>query len=217
MSKLSELPYKAQVGIVVVLAVAITAALYFFFYKTVDDQNRASLLRLSQKNAENAQLKPYADKLVEMDRQIASLKQQLEIQKRIVPDEKEAPRFMHLMQDTAAQAGIEIRRYTAKPTTSKEFFTEVPFEMELDGPYYALLKFFEKSKGLERIINVSGLQMANLARGSEVKAKRKYQYAPTESVVAVCTATTFFSHDASSQPASAAAPAAPAAPAPVKK
>jgi len=40
------------------------------------------------------------------------------------------------------KAGIEIRRYTAKPVSTREFYTEVPFEVELDGPYYSVLNFF---------------------------------------------------------------------------
>jgi hypothetical protein len=38
--------------------------------------------------------------------------------------------------------------------------------------------------------------VATPKKGSEAKVKHTYQYAPNESVVATCTATTFFSHDA---------------------
>jgi Tfp pilus assembly protein PilO len=31
----------------------------------------------------------------------------------------------------------------------------VPFEMELDGPYYSMLNFFDRVGKLERIVNVS--------------------------------------------------------------
>jgi hypothetical protein len=48
---------------------------------------------------------------------------------------------------------------------------------------------------LERIVNISGLLVANTKNPSAAKAKHTYQYAPNESVVATFTATTFFSHD----------------------
>ncbi|MBV8205187.1 MAG: type 4a pilus biogenesis protein PilO, partial [Acidobacteria bacterium] len=129
-------------------------------------------------------------------RQIAMLQEQLEIQKRIVPDEKEADQFMRLMQDTAALAGIEVRRYTAKPAAAKEFFTEAPFEVELDGSYYNMLAFFERVGKLERIINVGELKIASVKNASAAGARKQYEYAPSETVAATCTATTFFSHDA---------------------
>jgi type IV pilus assembly protein PilO len=216
MTKFSEMPFKAQLGIIVVVAVLITGALYYFYYKSVADANGVAEKKLAAKKQENAQLRPYRDKLLDLDRQIASLKQQIENQKLIVPDEKEAPQFIHMVQNEAAKAGIEIRRYTAKGTTSKEFYTEVPFELELDGPYYSMLNFFERTTHLERIINISSLQVASIARGSEIKTKKKYQYAPGESVVAMCTATTFYSRDASKS-APAAAPAATPAGTPVRR
>ena len=112
---------------------------------------------------------------------------------------------MKMIDAEALKAGVELRRYTALPVTSKEFYSEVPFEVELDGPYYSMLSFFDQVSKLERIVNVSNLLVANTKKGSEAKAKHQYQYAPNESVVATCTATTFFSHD--TMPAAAPATA----------
>jgi type IV pilus assembly protein PilO len=206
MTKLSEMPAKAQLALVVVLAALVTAGAYYFVMKDLQEANKRDRLALQAKKAENDQLRPYETKLQELNQQIELLKQQLAIQARIVPDEKEAEEFMHLMQGTASAAGIEIRRYTAKPTATREFYTEVPFEMDVDGPYYSMLRFFERVGKLERIINIGGLQMAGL-KSDKSPVKKRYQYAPEESVVANCTATTFFSHDAPAAPAPAPAAA----------
>jgi hypothetical protein len=58
---------------------------------------------------------------------------------------------------------------------------------------------------LERIVNISGLLVSTTKNPSGAKTKKTYQYAPNESVVATCTATTFYSHDL--QAAAAAAKA----------
>jgi type IV pilus assembly protein PilO len=150
---------------------------------------------LTAKLQENAQLAPYRTKLADIDRQIANLKQQLDIEQRIVPDQKEVDGFMRMLDAEALKAGVILRRYTALPVSNKEFYSEVPFEVELDGPYFSMLTFFDQVSKLERIVNVSGLLVANTKKPSEAKAKHMYQYDPNESVVATCTATTFFSHD----------------------
>jgi type IV pilus assembly protein PilO len=199
MAKFSEMSKVAKVGLVLALIVCVTVALYFVFYKEFADQNSVNRSKLEAKKKDIQTLLPYEKNMPELLRQIESLKAQLEISQRIVPDEKEADQFMHVMQNTASGAGIEIRRYTSKPNATREFYTEVPFEMELDGPYYSVLNFFEKVGRLERIINVSNLQLASLKSGDS-KAKHNYQYAPTETVVGSCTATTFFSHDLVQQP-----------------
>ena len=192
MSKLSEMGFKGQLVLLLLLAAALTGALYFAFYKTMADANHAQQLKLQAKMADIRSLRPYENKLADMNRQIDDLKQQLERMQRIVPDEKDADQFMHMIQSTAADSGIEIRRYTAKPAATREFYTEVPFDLELDGPYYRMLEFFQKVAKLERIINVTNLQVGALKVG-EVKTKKTYPYAPGESVVATCTASTFFS------------------------
>ena len=110
------------------------------------DQAQAAL---EVKLRENAELESYAPKLKDMERQLANLKQQLEIERRIVPDEKEVDGFIKMMDAEALKAGIEIRRYTAKPVSTREFYTEVPFEIELDGPYYSVLNFFDRVGKLE--------------------------------------------------------------------
>ena len=214
MDNFNEMSGIKQWASVVGVAALLTGALYFTLFKTQREANATAQAALDAKLRENAELESYRPKLVDIERQLASLKQQLEIERKIVPDEKEVPGFMKMMNAEAMKAGIELRRYTARPTAAKEYYTEVPFEMELDGPYYSMLNFFDKVGKLERIVNVSGLMVANTKRPTEAKAKHTYQYAPNESVVATCTATTFYSHDLA-PPASA--PGKPGQPAAAKK
>lgn len=195
MDNFSEMSALKQWAAVLVIGVLVSAALYFTVFKGQREENAAAQTTLDAKVRENAELESYRPKLDEMERQLASLKQQLEIERRIVPDEKEIDNFMRMLDAEAMKAGIELRRYTAKPASAKDFYTEVPFEVELDGPYYSMLNFFDRVGKLERIINVSGLLMATVKKPSDAKAKHTYQYAANESVVATCTATTFFSHD----------------------
>ncbi|MFZ0201536.1 MAG: type 4a pilus biogenesis protein PilO [Candidatus Sulfotelmatobacter sp.] len=186
----------------------VTAALYFTMYKNQSDKNAAAEHALQDKVRENNELESYRPKLKDMERQVANLKQQLEIEARIVPDEKQVDSFIETMDGEAVKAGVELRRYTAKPIATKEYYSELPFDMELDGPYYSMLNFFDRVGKLERIVNVTGLLVSNTKNPSGAKAKHTYQYAPNESVVATFIATTFFSHDL--EPAGAAPGTKPA-------
>jgi type IV pilus assembly protein PilO len=195
MGNFSELSGLKQWAALVLGAALITAALHFTLFKSQRAANDQSQTTLESKLRENAELESYAPKLKDLERQLANLKQQLEIERKIVPDEKEVDGFIKMLDAEAMKAGIEIRRYTAKPVATREFYTEMPFEIELDGPYYSVLNFFDRVGKLERIVNMSGLLIANTKRGSDAKTKHTYQYASNESIVATCEATTFFSHD----------------------
>jgi type IV pilus assembly protein PilO len=200
MASWSEMPVRNKLLVIIVAAVGISAALYFFYYKPIIDENEKTAKQVASLNAENDSLRPYESKLKDLDVQIGNLTQQLEQMKQIVPDEKEADNFIRMVSATANSAGVEVRSYVTKPVNQKEFFVEAPFDIELDGPYYSVLSFFDKLSKLERIINVSNLQMATVKKTSDAKVKHTYAYQPSETVVASCTATTFFSHETSFVP-----------------
>jgi type IV pilus assembly protein PilO len=216
MANFGDISEVKQWGLALGGVVLVCAALFFTYFKTQRTANETAQSALTAKTEENAKLEPYRTKLADIDRQIANLKQQLEIERRIVPDDKEVDGFIKMLDAEAVKAGIELRRFTSKPTSNKEFYTEVPFEIELDGSYYSMVNFFDHVSKLERIVTVSDLLVANTKKGSDAKAKHAYQYAPNESVVATCTATTFFSHDNASVAPAKAAGTAPAASAAVK-
>lgn len=207
MANFSELSGLKQWGVVLAGGAVVTAALFFTVFKSQSEKNTAAQHALEDKIRENNELESYRPKLKQIEQQLAELKQQLEIEARIVPNEKQVDGFITMLDGEAQKAGVELRRYTAKPTNSKEYYTEVPFDIELDGPYYSMLNFFDRVGKLERIVNVNGLLVASTKNPTGAKAKHTYQYAPNESVVATCTATTFFSHDVT--PAAAGAGAKP--------
>ncbi len=192
---LGELTGAKLLGVLVLVAAIGTGALYYTVFKSQRDENAAAQIKLKAKLRENAELEAYRPKLADIERQLASLKQQLEIERRIVPDEKEVDNFMRMVNGEARKAGVEIRRYTSRPYVAKEFYTEVPFEVEFDGPYYSMLGFFDRLGKVERIVNVANLLVASTRKPTDAKAKHAYQYAPGESVVATCLTTTYFSHD----------------------
>ena len=195
MANFSEMSGIKQWAVVVGAVVLVTAALYMVVYKSQHDANTTAQQNLDAKLRENRELEAYQPKLAEIERQLANLKLQLEIERKIVPDVKEVDNFMRMLDMEAVKSGVEIRRYTARPVSQRDFYSEVPFELELDGPYYSMLNFFDRVGKLERIVNVSGLLVASTRKPADAKTKKTYQYAPNESVVATCVATTFFSHD----------------------
>jgi type IV pilus assembly protein PilO len=203
MEKFNQLPAMARLAVFVVLAVAVGAVGWYVYPGLSDeiDKIAADQKVLDAKKADNAKLKPFEGKLNELEKDIANLQVQMERQKKIVPDEKSADEFIREMQKAAAEAGIELRSYASKPVTQRDYYVEVPFTIELDGPFYSVVNFFERVSTMERIVNIDGLKMGSLTstRGGSV-TQRKFDYAPTESVAVQCTATTFFRRE-QAQPA----------------
>ncbi len=203
MANFSEMSGIKQWATVLAGGAIVTAALYFTMFKSQDASNAAAQHALEDKIRENNELESYRPKLKQMEQQVAELKQQLEIEQRIVPDEKQVNGFIEMLDGEAQKAGVELRRYLAKDTKTMQYYTEVPFDIEADGRYYDVLSFFDRVSKLERIVNVSGLLVSSTRNPSGARVKHTYQYAPNESIIASFTATTYFSHDL--QPSGAAA------------
>src|SRR5580698_167406 len=140
----NELSGIKQWGAVLAGGALITTALYFTIFKAQSDKNAVAQHAVEIKVRENNELESYRPKLKDMELQLANLKQQLDIERRIVPDEKAEDAFIESMNAEAQKAGVELRRYVAMPVSTKEYYNEVPFELELDGPYYSMLGFFDR-------------------------------------------------------------------------
>jgi type IV pilus assembly protein PilO len=207
MAKFGEMSFAARLGILLLAALIVGVAYYYVYLNPQIQANDQISTKIADKTRENEQLRQFEPKLADLNRQMAILQQQVEIQKKIVPDDKDADQFIRLLHDTASTSGIEIRRYAAMPVANHEFYSDVPFAIDIDGPYYSVLNFFQRVSELERIVNIDNLQMTNTKTTGPAKVKTAYAYAPGETVVASCTATTFFSHEQEAQ-----APAAPARP-----
>jgi type IV pilus assembly protein PilO len=195
MAKIDELSLPAKLGILFGLGLVAGVGFYFYSMAPLYEEIKQLQVKVADKKAENARLREFEPKLAELNKQIAQLENQLVEAKKIVPDEKDADQFIKLLHDTASIAGIEIRRYTAMPVSNQQYYSEVPFQIDIDGPYYSVLNFFDRMAKVERIVNIGNLQVSNLKNTSAAKVKTTYSYAPGETVVASCTASTFFSHD----------------------
>ena len=205
----SEIEPKYKLLAVVGALVIGGGTVWFTLIRPIDQMNQADRLALAGKRAEIAQLRPYQQRILQLTREVDSLQQQLELQRKIVPEEKQVDSFIRGVQTEARSAGIEIRRYTVLPVVTREFYSEAPVELELDGPYFGVVQFYERVAKMERLVNVSGLQMATIKTPAQAKAKKVYQYAPKETVAATCVATVFFNPPQPVAPAPAQKPGAP--------
>ncbi len=205
MASWSEIEPKYKFGVLSLGCVLIAAGVWYAVVRPMEQVNRDDIAALQGKKTEIAQLMPFQARITQLNKEIENYRQQIEQQKQIVPEDKQVDGFIRMVQAQAHSSGIELRRFTAMPVVMRDFYSEVPFEIEIDGPYFAVVRFFEQIGKMERLVSVSGLNMSNVKNPSQAKAKKSYSYASGESVVATCTTSAFFSSKA--QPPAPAEPA----------
>jgi len=198
---LTKLPWYAQIGAFVALAITGCGIFYYYYEMPVKADMVARQTQLvSLRNDVNKGLTT-AKKLPEFRSQVTDLEGRLANLKAILPEEKDAADLLNRMQTVAAQSNMTIKGFKPAPTVTKQLHAEWPITLELEGTYHNLALFFDRVGKFTRIVNISGL---------DVRGKDKPDAGAT--ITATCVATTFVLLDkpAPAKPG-AARPASPPA------
>jgi type IV pilus assembly protein PilO len=201
-----EAPWYIQALVFVALAIVLLAAGEYTPGLPVA-QARTQLqdvrTQASKLNQEVSALQVYERRYTEFVQEMNALNKQLDTLKAIVPEGKEVDDFMRLLQGAASASGVSVRHLTAQAVVAREYHYEMPFSIEVDGPYFSIVDFFARLSRLSRIINVGDLAFNGLGDG-----KTKYPVRANTSVTGSCTVTTFFTMPSEAEPAPAVQPTA---------
>ena len=199
---LNKVPWYAQVGLFVALAIAGVAAFHYLYAVPAEKALDVQRQRLAALRVDINQGMAIARQLPQFRAQVADLEGRLEGLKAILPDEKDFGELLRNLQTLAVQSNLSIRLFKPAPVVTKPLHAEWPINIELDGTYHNLGLFFDRISRFSRIINVG-----NVA----VKAKDKPDQ--NTSISVACVATTFVLLDGAKAPAAPAAAPAGAKPA----
>jgi type IV pilus assembly protein PilO len=197
---LTKLPWYAQVGAFVALAVGACGAFYYYIEIPAKAEMVARQTQLVTLKADITTGLTTAKKLPEFRAQVTELEGRLANLKAILPEEKDAADLLNRMQTVAAQSNMIIKGFKPSPTVTKQLHAEWPISLELEGTYHNLALFFDRVGKFTRIVNISGL---------DVRGKDRSDAAMT--ITASCVATTFVLLDKPTPAKPGAKPATPAA------
>jgi len=198
---LTKLPWYAQVGAFVALAVAGCGIFYYYYEAPVRADLASRRTQLDALHADITKGQTTAKKLPEFKQQVGDLEARLANLKAILPEEKDAADLLNRMQTVAAQSSMTIKEFKPSPTVTKTLHAEWPITLELEGTYHNLAIFFDRVGKFTRIVNITGL---------DVKGHDKTE--GTNTINATCIATTFVLLDKPAQaPAGRGAVPPPAA------
>jgi len=84
---------------------------------------------------------------------------------RILPARRNTPDLLRRIRSLAEQGDFSLTRFTPGNLTDKEFFSEWPIGISVDGTYHNLALFFDRISRFSRIINIEDLTIGALASG----------------------------------------------------
>lgn len=158
-SALSRLPALAKVGITGALLVLVAVAYYVLFYgdlarSITAEETRAGQLTTQLDSAKDAELE-YQKAVAELaDRE----QRQRELNK-VLPTDSNTANFLGSIQNVAHITGVKFVSYSWRQEQKDKYYSRIPMEIEIDGKYHQIAKFFYQVGQLDRIINMENIKI----------------------------------------------------------
>jgi type IV pilus assembly protein PilO len=76
-----------------------------------------------------------------------------------LPEGREIADLLSNIAASARAVGLDLTLFRQKPENYSEFYADVPVQMEMRGTYHELAAFMDRVKRLDRIVNVSDIQL----------------------------------------------------------
>ncbi len=156
---LSRLPLAGQLGVSILIAALLCGVFYYVWYSDALETEKKQEARLADLQKQIRALEATANKLPEFQREVQALEARLETLKRILPPEKEMPDLMRRVQYLAAQSSLQIRKFNPAPPAQKDFYLEVPINLDVDGTYHNLGAFLDRISRMSRLVNMGNVKI----------------------------------------------------------
>jgi type IV pilus assembly protein PilO len=105
------------------------------------------------------EVRSVAANMDKFEAEIAELEKRFKIALRQLPDSKELPVLLTDVTSLGKNAGLEFRAFRPQAEVKRDFYAEVPIEVEFTGHYHDIAQFFDRVAKLPRIVNVAQLTM----------------------------------------------------------
>ena len=157
---LNKLPWKAQVGVFLAVAVAAVGGFYWYCVQAGAGRDGAAAdeARRACRSTSTRAWRP-RDSCRSSGGRSTELQARLDSLRAVLPEEKDVSDLLRRLQTLATQSNLQIKGFKPAPIVTKQTHAEWPIKLELDGTYHNLGLFFDRVSKFPRIINVSGMHI----------------------------------------------------------
>jgi len=121
-----------------------------------------------------------AKRLQAFQKEVAQMERTLRMTTASLPDEKDPSDVLNVLHELAVDSAIDLSAFAPKDITTKPQYAEWPIELNLEGGYHQIGRFFDRIASMSRLMSVAELHL-----------KTKTTPGGRGTVTASCIATTF--------------------------
>ena len=174
---------QVQKSIIIVILLAITGYVYFFtsflpfFFHPMKSRIDSLTSEYEKMSAELEKARKTVGNLARLEEEYNRLHEKWVAAQSLLPQEKEVAELLRKVTRVGNQAGVDFLLFEPQSPIQREFISENPVRVTVQGEYHELGIFLSKVANLDRIINVSNLHVKpieNKGRSKKGKVNRSY-------------------------------------------
>jgi type IV pilus assembly protein PilO len=154
-----ELKYK------IAIAVGLLLLPIILFYFVIFQPNNEKITGLTKQQQGLEQQLQVVRKTIQdrskLQRELNDVKTVFEETSKLLPKDKEIPKLLSDISSLGRNAGLDFITFKPQTDIPKDFFDEIPIDIDVIGPYHNVGFFFDQISKLDRIVSVSNVKMGS--------------------------------------------------------
>ncbi|HOX26278.1 MAG TPA: type 4a pilus biogenesis protein PilO [Candidatus Krumholzibacteria bacterium] len=102
--------------------------------------------------------------LERVEREYETLHQQWQVASTLLPEANEMPLLLRQVTAAGKQSGVDFKLFRPDPVVAREFYTDNPVAVRIQGGYHQTGVFLSRLANLNRIVNVENLRLKGVAQ-----------------------------------------------------
>ncbi|MEA3466957.1 MAG: type 4a pilus biogenesis protein PilO [Thermodesulfobacteriota bacterium] len=167
--KYIPLAKKLKIAIAVVLFLLPVVLFYFFWFQPQNEKTTRLTEQKATLTKELRQAKAKAANREKLQAELDATQALFEETATLLPKEKEIPSLLTNISALGRGAGLDFLTFKPGADVPKDFYSEIPIDIKVRGPYHNMGIFLDQVSKLDRIVTVSNINMGGAKKeGSEM-------------------------------------------------
>lgn len=150
-----------KIGLLALFVLAPIALFFFLFYQPNSDKIAGLAKNRDQLQLEIQDLKQKERDKPKLLAMVAKVEEEFQEAAKMLPKDQEIPKLLKDISALGRNAGLDFLTFVPRPVTPRDFYDEIPVDIDIRGPYHSLGFFFDQVSKLDRIVSVTNTNMTS--------------------------------------------------------
>jgi type IV pilus assembly protein PilO len=161
LEKILERPRSHKLGLLAGILLGILAAYYSFVYNSQAEELARLNESLESARTEKSIKAKKASNLSQLRKDLHELDNRLKEAVAQLPNKREMAELLTNVANKAQESGLDIILFRPRTENYKDFYAEIPVEINVKGDYQNVAHFFDSVGKLTRLINIDSIGFKN--------------------------------------------------------